>query len=128
MWDNFLQNPMALDMLKLSAPQMMPGAPTTTVPNQTAGAGINPAMFSMLARYGMPNTKSAQPMMQPPTGPAPSAPAPTGTFGQASPYALPPAQVAAPAQPSASGALPMTMDNMRKYGLAGIFNQNGSMG
>ena len=118
MWDNFLQNPMNLDMLKLSAPQMMPGAPTTTVPQQPSmGKGFDPAMFSMMARYGRPNTQSAQPMMSPQQ--MPTAPAPT-SFAQGSPFAPP-----APAAVQQNGAQRklMTYDDIVKHGL-GAFNNN----
>lgn len=126
MWDNFLQNPMNLDMLKLSAPQMMPGAPTTTAPTQpSVGNGFDPSMFSMLARYGRPNTQSAQPMMSPQQMPA--APAPT-SFAQSSPFAPPAPVAAAPATVMPNGQMPVTADNLKKYGLAGVFNPNGSMG
>ncbi len=100
MWNNFLQNPMNLEMLKLSAPQMMPGAPTTTVPQQPSmGKGFDPAMFSMMARYGRPNTQSAQPMMSPQQMPAqmPTAPAPT-SFAHGSPFSLPVQQSAGQSQ------------------------------
>ena len=128
MWDNFLQNPMNLDMLKLSAPQMMPGAPTTTVPNQTAqGKGFDPSMFSMLARYGRPNTQSAQPMMTPQQMPAqmPTAPAPT-SFAQGSPFA-PPAPAPAPAA-AQNGKIPVNLENIKKYGISILFPSEGSMG
>ena len=130
MWDNFLQNPMNLEMLKLSAPQMMPGAPTTTVPPQPSmGKGFDPAMFSMMARYGRPNTQSAQPMMSPQQMPAqmPTAPAPTG-FAQSSPFSPPAPVAAAPAAAMPNGQMPVTLENIKKYGLAGVFNPNGSMG
>lgn len=127
MWDNFLQNPMNLDMLKLSAPQMMPGAPTTTVPPQPSmGKGFDPAMFSMMARYGRPNTQSAQPMMSPQQ--MPTAPAPTSSFAQSSPFAPPAPVAAAPATVMPNGQMPVTLENIKKYGLAGVFNPNGSMG
>lgn len=119
MWDNFLQNPMNLEMLKLSAPQMMPGAPTTTVPPQPSmGKGFDPAMFSMLARYGRPNTQSAQPMMTPQQMPAqmPTAPAPT-SFAQGSPFAP-------PAQPVGT----QTKDIRSLGGLVGALYGPGSMG
>lgn len=124
MWDNFLQNPMNLEMLKLSAPQMMPGAPTA--PTQPSiGKGFDPSMFSMLARYGRPNTQSAQPMMTPQQMPA--APSPTSSFAQSSPFAPPAPVTPAPAAALPNGQMPVTLDNIKKYGLAGMFNPNGSM-
>lgn len=118
MWDNFLQNPMNLDMLKLSAPQMMPGVPTTTAPTQpSVGKGFDPSMFSMLARYGRPNTQSAQPMMTPQQ--MPTAPAPT-SFAQGSPFAPP-----APAAGQQNGAQSnlMTYYDIVRHS-PGSFNNN----